>query len=396
MCRRGRKLGNQRIAIGPGQVLVELRHERIGAAVPKHLGLRDVGHRVEVEPVRRRAVCLVPRLDAALPAPLGPLRKHVFHDDVRKRFPHIAANAGHAVGVPLPGQRRNLVLDPVAAPRGEGRGQVGRPVRAEVLERVVIHRPGSRDAGCVKRRREPLEIGPHRYRRERIDHRTLSAGCGPLDHRAGELVADQAHHPTLARRLPVERAVAAKPARDLFPLAVGPLGDNRLHRDALRVDVGRQLAVGRRREALHDQFPPTQFGRDIRPAETPAGAGGHVDADPHPLSFLDGERQHLEPAWAEVVDVAALGTLRAVDRNDVNPAQPPGAVPLKLLRQVLLIHRASEPPVVGPRAAPIDCVRPVERPRRHWQSEKQHQRPCQRNEASHVRFPYLHYLFLHR
>ena len=65
-------------------------------------------------------------------------------------------------------------------------------------------------------------------------------------------------------------------------------------------------------------------GADLRTAEGPAGAGGHVDAQAQALRFARRVPEHFHPARRQEIEVRALAAARAVDGRDLDAADARG------------------------------------------------------------------------
>jgi len=101
--------------------------------------------------------------------------------------------------------------------------------------------------------------------------------------------------------------------------------------------------------------------RDLRAAETPSGAGGHVHAHVEPVRLADRPAHHVHPFRRKVFNVFRFKTLCAVNRDDVDAAQPGGGVAFQFFREIGLVHRAAHPPVERPRLGLRRDGRPCQR-----------------------------------
>jgi len=88
---------------------------------------------------------------------------------------------------------------------------------------------------------------------------------------------------------------------------------------------------------------------DARPAEWPAGAGGHVHAEAQSSRLRERVLEHRHPRRRQVRDELLLGAAYSIDRSDLDAAEPDALVRLEIHREVGGIHGAALPPPTGPR-----------------------------------------------
>ena len=196
------------------------------AAVVEHLRLRDVGERVEVEPVRGRAVRLVAREDAARTAPVRPHAERL-HGKLGERLAVVEAQFPQIRRLPRPRKLPPPGREVVAAPGLEHLEEARRPGRPEVLPGIVVER-----AGLFVQHLERLQVIAHRLGRVGVEHeapvlcgRTLHEDASRLRaslrvHAPGavrERHAAPAEAPATARRevdaesVPCRRALRRRP-----------------------------------------------------------------------------------------------------------------------------------------------------------------------------------------
>ena len=239
----GDELGSLHVRGGRG----ELRNKNVAVSFRKHLSFWNVRERVEVEPVRGRAVRLVARGVSVLAAPVGP---------------HLEA-------------RELRLVDVLSVLR----------LRAVVFVAVVVER--ARTRGRTLLPEEPLERGDvqlHSLGVERIDHEALSTNSRAL-----------------------------------------------------------HLHSGTRGMVLVDP----------RSAEAPARAHREVDAETERLRLPRGDVPRADPLrrkqFLPLRAVAVVGSVRAVDGDDVESAEALFGEFPALELESFGINRGSHPPVVDPR-----------------------------------------------
>ena len=221
---------------------------------------------------------------------------------------------------------------------------------------------------------------------EGVQHPALAARPGPLDLLARRFLRHRVKGPGFRRR------VGARPVarRRKKHFSIGGDGVGQVYGFAARPERHERLR-GAAFKLLFEPFARTELEGfddepriglgigDVRPAEAPAGAEGHVHAQAAALRLAHRPVEHLHPARRQVGDGAVFPALGAVDRDDVQPAEAGVAGALDLAGQVGLIHRAAHPPPVGPRPRCARDRRPrqrISRLRCGAASRGQQQRRC--------------------
>ena len=351
--------------------VANLRRVELGA-----LGLGDVGRGVEVEDVGRRAVRLIAHDAAARVRPVGPRLGEAFEHEVGDGLAIVGEHAPRGVRRAALEQRGQMQSQIVAAARLELVEHPRRPValaaRVVHLVRVVeeaAHAHVAAGEGAV----EPAQVVGDRLAREVVDHVPLAARRGALDLLAVPALKEGVERPLTVERVQVDdagRRHARGDVLDVALLRVRHDGDERqrlrearlIDRERLEVRRGCDgvlqrgdvdaSAHGAHEGLLHerDRVPPPlaaldghALPRDVlrrvrvadaRPAERPAGAGGHVDAESQAPRLREGVLEHRHPRRGQVRDELLLGAAHSIDGSDLDAAEPDALVRLEVPREV--------------------------------------------------------------
>ena len=220
-----------------------------------------------------------------------------------------------------------------------------------------------------------LEQIVHRGRINQVEHPAFAARCGALHFLAGRFLGNGVNDPTWLRRprrrvrrrgvaatrgrSPIHFTYCGNFVRQFNAFSIGRIRDQRLRGST--VEFLFQLFTGGEIVSLHHDARIRVLIGDLRAAETPAGAGGHVHAHAQPVRLAHGPTHHLHPLRRKIIDVFILKPFRAVNRDDVDAAEAGGGVAFEFLREIRLVHGAAHPPVEGPRLLLRGDGRPRER-----------------------------------
>jgi hypothetical protein len=242
-----------------------------------------------------------------------------------------------------------------------------------------------------------------------IDDHAFAAGRGALDHLAVPAEEQGVQRPPSGRRGPVQSSIRPYRAGEIDWRPAGPVCHQReqrqglgkanlLDREGLEIGVrldrifhvrDRKAATAAARHADRAEqrrlFEPDRFAETLpafhvpgahrhgsrrvrvvhpRPAERPTGAGRHVDAESEAPRFTHRVSKQAHPALAQVLDMLRLVADDAVDRCDLDAADPGGAQRLELRSDAGGIDGASQPPPPRPGTLLAGDRRPHRRPLR--------------------------------
>ena len=356
------------------------------------LRLGDVAHAVQVQDVGGGAVGLVAD---ALALPGGPLLPEpgVF---LAEQFPdglpvvedHAVLHLRVARGAEQFGHMGLEVIAAAGLEFGEEfRGPVGIAPGVVHLVGIVEIVADLADVAAREGLVELLQVVLDGRAREMVDYIALAAGTGALHELAVPAQEQRADRPVAFRRRPVQRPVRLHTPGQFLVGPVRPVGRHGNQREFQRIahlligvllepvvggdgiahvlnpvgcadgadhrflpvrDPVLQAFAALEPELLVGQVAAGIVRADPGAAERPAGSVGQVDAQSVRVRRVKRVGEEVHPGGGEVVEVAVLPSLGAVDRGHFHAAESGGCILVEHRVDVGFAHGAGGPPPAGP------------------------------------------------